>query len=227
MKLKTQSSNKAFEGSHTGDGVGGSYCEPRESFRRFLLSLTYESKIKTKAKGIGGPCLGTMKVYTTQTLRREAVGSYTDDEKGGSMSDNVKVFYPNRRMREMAKKQGIEEMTPEELIQDLRKNLESIPKDSDQHKKLLECVNAILKGDMRAFMGLWQDIISKLDRLGETEVGAQSRDGVFVCLSCIGKIDWAHLLTDDDFITIKDLYELKASSFYQCCECGERIEGMG
>ena len=139
------------------------------------------------------------------------------------MENKIKTLYPDKAMRELAERLGIDKKTPEEIGQYIQKTMD----DPETRKHLIRMFDIIKKGDTQDIGKEWKEDLEKMEKLEKKLVGIQDRKGKFLCVSCMideGRENYY----EDEAVTLSDIAGLKPTSFYQCHNCKKKftIEGI-
>ena len=142
------------------------------------------------------------------------------------MGDKVKHVFFDKEMREHAERLELDKKTPEELVQEIQKDME----DPEQREIILKTLKLMEKGDTQGLRKMWEDLQKKKKEHGKHPLGLQNREGRFICLSCIAHERYEDPLSFQGFeiIHIFHLAELRPGSFYQCDDCKNKfsLEGI-
>ena len=138
------------------------------------------------------------------------------------MDNKIKTFYPDKAMRELAEKLGIDKKTPEEIGQYIQETMD----DPETRKHLIRMFDLIKKGDTQDLGEEWKEDFEKMEKLEKKLVGSQEREGNFICISCM--IDEGReSYFEDEAVTLSDIAHLKPTSFYQCHNCKKKFGKNG
>ena len=134
------------------------------------------------------------------------------------MNNKVKTFYPDKAMRELAERLGIDKKTPEEIGQYIQETMD----DPETRKHLIRMFDFIKKGDTQDVGEEWKEDLEKMEKLENKLVGIKERDGKFICANCM--IDEGReSYYEDEAISLSDIAELKTTSFFQCDNCRKKF----
>jgi DNA-directed RNA polymerase subunit M/transcription elongation factor TFIIS len=138
------------------------------------------------------------------------------------MDNKIKTFYPDKAMRELAEKLGIDKKTPEEIGQYIQETMD----DPETRKHLISMFDLIKKGDTQDLGEEWKKDLEEMEKLEKKLVGIQERKGKFICVNCM--IDEGReSYYEDEAVTLSDIGELKPTSFYQCHNCKKKFSKEG
>lgn len=140
------------------------------------------------------------------------------------MGKKVKHVPFDKKMRAWAKELLTEELSKEELLQDLWTCLAEISRDSGQLKYFSELANTIEKGDAVAIRKLWAKVEDKRREGGHT-VGVIDFNGKFVCMSCTWNQakKYGRSFSVREIVTWQDASEWGSGSSYLCGKCGRTM----
>ena len=138
------------------------------------------------------------------------------------MGNKVKTFYPDKAMRELAKRLEIDKKTPEEIGQYIQETMD----DPETRKHLISMFDLIKKGDTQDLGEEWKEDLEEMEKLEKKLVGIKERKGKFICINCM--IDEGReSYYEDEAVTLSDIAELKPTSFYQCHNCKKKFSKEG
>ncbi len=138
------------------------------------------------------------------------------------MDNKIKTFYPDKAMRELAEKLGIDKKTPEEIGQYIQETMD----DPETREHLIRMFDLIKKGDTQDIGEGWEEDLEKMKKLEKKLVGIQEKGGKFICVSCM--IDEGReSYYDDEAVTLSDIAGLKPTSFFQCHNCNKQFSKEG
>ena len=138
------------------------------------------------------------------------------------MENKIKTFYPDKAMRELAEKLGIDNKTPEEIGQYIKETMD----DPETRKHLTRMFDLIKKADTQNLGEEWKEDLEKMKDLEKKLVGIQERKGKFICANCM--IDEGReYYYEDETVTLSDIAGLKPTSFYQCHNCKKKFSKEG
>ena len=138
------------------------------------------------------------------------------------MDNKIKTFYPDKAMRELAEKLGIDKKTPEEIGQYIQETMD----DPETRKHLISMFDLIKKGDTQDLGEEWKEDLEEMEKLEKKLVGIKERKGKFICINCM--IDEGReSYYEDEAVTLSDIAELKPTSFYQCHNCKKKFSKEG
>jgi hypothetical protein len=138
------------------------------------------------------------------------------------MDSKVKTFYPDKAMRELAERLGIDKKTPEEIGQYIQETMD----DPETRKHLIRMFDLIKKGDTQDIGEEWKEDLEKMEKLEKKLVGIQEREGKFICVNCMIN-EGREYYNKDEAVTLSDIAELKPTSFYQCHNCKKKFSKEG
>lgn len=138
------------------------------------------------------------------------------------MDNKLKTFYPDKAMRELAKRLGIDKKTPEEIGEYIQETMD----DPETRKHLIRMFDLIKKGDTQTIGKEWKEDIEKMKELEKKLVGIQDKEDKFICVNCMTDEGREHYY-EDEAITLSDIAELKTTSFYQCHNCKKKFSKEG
>jgi hypothetical protein len=138
------------------------------------------------------------------------------------MENKIKTFYPDKAMRELAEKLGIDNKTPEEIGQYIKETMD----DPETRKHLTRMFDLIKKGDTQNLGEEWKEDLEKMGKLGKKLVGIHEKEGKFICVECM--IDEGReSYYEDEAVTLSDIAGLKPASFFQCHNCKKKFDKEG
>lgn len=138
------------------------------------------------------------------------------------MNNKIKTFYPDKAMRKLAERLGIDKKTPEEIGQYIQDTMD----DPETREHLIRMFDLIKKGDTQDIGEEWKEDLEKMEKLEKKLVGIQEKGGKFICVSCM--IDEGReSYYDDEAVTLSDLAGLKPTSFFQCYNCNKQFSKEG
>lgn len=138
------------------------------------------------------------------------------------MNNKIKTFYPDKAMRELAERLGIDKKTPEEIGQYIQDTMD----DPETREHLIRMFDLIKKRDTQDIGEEWKEDLEKIENLEKKLVGIQEKGVKFICVSCM--IDEGReSYYEDEAVTLSDIAELKPSSFYQCYNCNKKFSKEG
>jgi hypothetical protein len=138
------------------------------------------------------------------------------------MNNKIKTFYPNKAMRELAERLGIDKKTPEEIGQYIQETMD----DPETREHLLKMFDLIKKGNTQDIGGEWKKDLEEMEKLEKKLVGIQEKDGKFICVSCM--IDEGRKsYYKDEAVKLSDIAGLKTTSFFQCHFCKKKFSKEG
>lgn len=150
----------------------------------------------------------------------------TREKVRGFMSDKVKLVFFDKEMREHAERLELDKKTPEELLQEIQKDMD----DPEKRKIIIETLSLMEKGDTQGLRKMWEELQEKKKEHGKHPLGVQNRKGIFICVSCIAQKRYDDPLTLQGFegIYIFHLAELRPGLFFQCDDCKKKfsLEGI-
>ena len=138
------------------------------------------------------------------------------------MNNKIKTFYPDKAMRELAERLGIDKKTPEEIGQYIQDNMD----DPETREHLIRMFDLIKKGDTQDIGEEWKEDLEKMEKLEKKMVGIQEKDGKFICVSCMIKEDRKSYY-EDEAVTLSDIAGLKSTSSFQCHFCKKKFSKEG
>jgi len=138
------------------------------------------------------------------------------------MNNKIKTFYPDKAMRELAERLGIDKKTPEEIGQYIQDNMD----DPETREHLIRMFDLIKKGDTQDIGEDLKEDLEKMEKLEKKLIGIQEKGGKFICVSCM--IDEGReSYYEDEVVTLSDIAELKPTSFFQCYKCNKKFNKDG
>ena len=138
------------------------------------------------------------------------------------MNNKVKTFYPDKAIRELAEKLGIDKKTPEEIGQYIQDTMD----DPETREHLIRMFDLIKKGDTQDIGEEWKEDLEKMEKLEKKLVGIQEKDGKFICVSCMINEDRKSYY-EDEAVTLSDITGLKSTSSFQCHFCKKKFSKEG
>jgi len=142
------------------------------------------------------------------------------------MADKVKHVFFDKEMQKHAERLELDKKTPEELVQEIQKDMD----DPEKREIILRTLNLMEKGDAQGLRKMWQELQEKKKEHGKHPLGVQNRKGIFICISCIDheRYDEPLSLQGFEIIYMYHLIEMKPGSFYQCDDCKKKfsLEGI-
>ena len=138
------------------------------------------------------------------------------------MDNKIKTFYPDKAMRELAERLGIDKKTPEEIGQYIQDTMD----DPETREHLIRMFDLIKKGDTQDIGEEWKEDLEKMEKLEKKLIGIQEKGGKFTCVSCM--IDEGReSYYEDEAVKLSDIAGLKPTSFYQCHNCKKKFNKEG